>query len=66
MIFDDETEPRHKKAALRPLDKMSVSELQEYMQALDAEKERVGAEIARKQNHMQAMDALFGKKDGAT
>lgn len=66
MIFDDETEPRHKKTALRSLDKMSVSELQEYMQALDAEKERVAVEIARKQNHMQAMDALFGKKDGAT
>ncbi len=66
MLFDEDSEPKHKKAALRPLDKMSVSELEEYIRALDAEKERVGAEIARKKNHMQAMDALFGKKDGAT
>lgn len=65
MIFDDESEPRHKKATLRPLDKMSVSDLQEYLQALEAEKTRVADEIARKQKHMQAMDALFGKKDGA-
>lgn len=66
MIFDDESEPRHKKAALRPLDKMSVSELEEYMQSLEAEKERVSTEIARKKKHMQAMDSLFGKKDGTT
>lgn len=65
MIFDEESEPRHKKAALRPLDKMSVSELEEYLGELEAEKTRVAEEIARKQKHMQAMDALFGKKDGA-
>lgn len=66
MLFDEDSEPKHKKATLRPLDKMSVSELEEYIRALDAEKERVATEITRKKNHMQAMDALFGKKDGAT
>jgi uncharacterized small protein (DUF1192 family) len=61
MILDEDSEPKNKKPALRPLDKMSLAELAEYIDALDAEKARVSAEIARKKNHMQAVDALFGK-----
>lgn len=64
MIFDEDSDPRHKKTTLRPLDKMSVSELEEYLQALESETQRVAAEVKRKQSHMQAMDALFGKKEG--
>ncbi|HRI75930.1 MAG: DUF1192 domain-containing protein [Alphaproteobacteria bacterium] len=67
MIFDEDSEPKNKKPALRVLDKMSVAELQEYAAALDAEKLRVQTEIERKQKHLSAMDALFGgKTDGAT
>lgn len=64
MIFDEDLEPKNKKPALRPLDKMSVDELREYLQSLEVEKQRVSAEIERKQKHMQAMDALFGGKSG--
>jgi len=62
MIFDEDSEPKNKKPALRPLDKMSLDELREYMQALETEKQRVTTEIERKQKHLQAMDALFGGK----
>jgi uncharacterized small protein (DUF1192 family) len=62
MILDEDSEPKNKKPALRPLDKMSLAELAEYLEALDAEKSRVSAEMSRKKNHMQAVDALFGKR----
>lgn len=61
MIFDEDSEPKNKKPVLRPLDKMSLAELAEYLEALEAEKTRVSAEMTRKQKHMQAVDALFGK-----
>lgn len=64
MIFDEDSEPKNKKPALRVLDKMSVAELQEYAAALDVEKLRVQTEIERKQKHLSAMDALFGGKTG--
>ncbi|MDY0009039.1 MAG: DUF1192 domain-containing protein [Bdellovibrionales bacterium] len=62
MIFDEDSEPKNKKPVLRPLDKMSLAELDEYLAQLEAEKTRVSEEIARKKKHMQDMDALFGKK----
>ncbi|MFN7113742.1 MAG: DUF1192 family protein [Alphaproteobacteria bacterium] len=62
MILDDDSEPKNKKPALRPLDKMSLAELAEYLEELETEKLRVAAEINRKENHMQAVDALFGKR----
>lgn len=62
MIFDEDSEPKNKKPSLRPLDKMSLDELAEYLEALETEKARVAAEMSRKKNHMQAVDALFGAK----
>lgn len=62
MIFDEDSEPKNKKPVLRPLDKMSVAELGEYLDQLETEKTRVSEEIARKKKHMQDMDSLFGKK----
>lgn len=62
MILDEDSEPKNKKPALRLLDKMSLDELAEYLEALDAEKARVSAEMSRKKNHMQAVDSLFGKR----
>jgi uncharacterized small protein (DUF1192 family) len=61
MIFDEDSEPKNKKPALRALDKMSLPELAEYLGMLEAEQHRVAAEIVRKKNHLQAADALFGK-----
>ncbi|MDP2206854.1 MAG: DUF1192 family protein [Alphaproteobacteria bacterium] len=62
MILDEDSEPKNKKSALRPLDKMSLAELAAYLEELETEKMRVSAEISRKKNHMQAVDALFGKR----
>lgn len=61
MILDDDTEPKNKKQALRPLDKMSVTELHEYVGDLQAEIVRVEAEMIRKEKHLNAAAALFGK-----
>jgi uncharacterized small protein (DUF1192 family) len=63
MIFDDDTEPKTKKRTLRPLDKLSLDELREYQEELQAEILRVEAEATRKKAHMQSMDALFKKAD---
>ena len=61
MLQDDDLDPKTKKASLRPLDKMSVDELRDYAAGLETEKQRVEAEINRKQSHLAAVDALFGK-----
>jgi len=63
MIFDQDSEPKNKKPTLRPLDKMSLAELAEYLAELESEKARVTEEMTRKQKHMQAVDALFGKSE---
>jgi uncharacterized small protein (DUF1192 family) len=64
MLRDDDLDPLTKKAKPRALDKMSVDDLREYMADLDDEKRRVTAEIAKKEKHLQAADALFRKRDG--
>ena len=62
MLHDDDLDPRTKKPVLRALDKMSVDELRDYAVALDVEKARVEAEIAKKQSHLAAADAVFGPR----
>lgn len=62
MIFDDESDPKTKKPRPRALDKMSVPELKEYVQALQGEIARVEADIAKKEKSRSAADALFGRK----
>jgi uncharacterized small protein (DUF1192 family) len=59
-VFDD-LEPQKQTKKPKPLDDMSVDELEDYVAALQAEIVRVEAAIKAKQAHMAAMDALFKK-----
>lgn len=61
MLNDDDTNPKTKKPVLKSLDALSVAELRDYLHFLAAEGQRVEAEIARKEKHLQAADALFKK-----
>lgn len=61
MIFDNENDPKTKRAKPRALDKMSVPELREYVAQLKEEIARVEADIAKKDTHRSAADALFKK-----
>ena len=63
MSFDEDIDPKTKRAKLRPLDIMSVSDLKNYIQHMREEITRVEAEITRKEKHMGAADAVFKKKD---
>ncbi len=59
MIFDDETDPKTKRAKARVLDKLSVDELAAYIADMKAEIERVEAEIVKREKHKAAMAGLF-------
>ncbi len=60
MAFDfDELEPRHKKVALRDLSRLSISDLADYITALEAEIIRTREEIARKEAQTKAAAAFF-------
>lgn len=61
MIFDDDTEPKTKRKTLKPLDGYSIDELAAYVADLQAEIVRAETEMAKKKNHMSAVDALFKK-----
>lgn len=63
MIFDEDTEPKSRKKTVKPLDNFSVGELAEYIADLKEEIVRAEAEMAKKKNHMAAVDALFKKQD---
>lgn len=58
MDFED-LEPRKQTKKPKPLDDMSVSDLKEYVAAMQAEIVRVEAAIKAKQAHMEAMNSLF-------
>ena len=58
-MFEDEPEPEKKV----DLERLSVEELQERIEALKAEIVACEAELDRKQSHKSAADALFGGKD---
>lgn len=60
-VSDEDLEPRKKPATLRPLDKMSVDELRDYIASMKVEIARVEAEIARKEAHRAAADTFFRK-----
>ena len=55
----EDLEPRQRKAPPKPLDGMSVAELEEYIVGLEAEITRARGVIAGKQSHRSAADALF-------
>lgn len=59
MLFDDETDPKTKRPKPRPLDKMSVPELKDYIQHLHEEIARVEADLKKKESSKAAADALF-------
>jgi len=60
MIEEDEA-PKPPLSRFQPLrlEPMGVAELAAYREELRAEIARVEAEMARKQNHLSAADALF-------
>lgn len=58
-MFDDDLDPLTKKRKLRPLDKMSVAELEQYIADLKEEIIRVEADIAKKKAHKDAVSSLF-------
>lgn len=64
MFSDDDFDPKTKKMKQRPLDRLSVPELREYIADMKAEIARVEADIAKKEKSKSAADALFGKSGG--
>ena len=58
-MFEDEPEAEKKV----DLERLSVEELQERIEALKAEITACEAELDRKQSHKSAADALFGGSD---
>jgi len=62
MMFDDETpQPRPARLERLVLDRLSVSELQDYIAELRAEIARVEQDIDRKGRHRDAAEAFFRK-----
>ncbi|MGK9169363.1 DUF1192 domain-containing protein [Inquilinus limosus] len=55
----EDLEPRQRKVQPKPLDSLSVAELEEYIAELEAEIARARGVIAGKQSHKSAADALF-------
>jgi uncharacterized small protein (DUF1192 family) len=58
-MFDDELEPRKKRAALKNLEPMSVDELSAYVDELKGEISRAENEIARKKAYATAASSFF-------
>lgn len=63
MAFDEDIDPKTKRLKPRLLDALSVPDLKDYIGQLQAEILRVETEIAKKEKHLSAADALFRKKD---
>lgn len=67
-MHEEEESPRIKAATDRlgrPLDGISVAELQGYIRALEREIARVSDEIAKRGDHRAAAEALFKRPPGA-
>jgi len=58
---EEDLEPLRATPKPRDLDPMSIEQLNDYIAEMEAEIERVRAEIARKQAHLGAAEALFRK-----
>lgn len=58
-MFDDDLDPKKKKPQIKPLDGMSVPELNAYLSQLKEEQTRVEAEIAKKENYKSRADSFF-------
>jgi uncharacterized small protein (DUF1192 family) len=55
----DDLDPRARPSGPKPLDRMSVGDLEEYVAALEAEIERAKKAIAARKGHRSAADAVF-------
>jgi len=58
-LMDDEPVAKPEKLGSKPLDDLSVDELEEYIVALSAEIERTKAVMDRKRDHKAAVSGLF-------
>ena len=58
-MFDDDNLPRNAPKKPKPLDNMSVEELEEYIRDMKDEILRVEKEIAKKKAHKDAVSGLF-------
>ena len=58
-MFGDDLEPRNKKPTLKNLEPLSITELEEYTEALKDEIERVKREIDKKKAHKDAASSIF-------
>ena len=63
-MFLDDSEPTKKKPAPKNLDPLSVDDLREYIAELEAEIERVRAQIAKKDAQRLAASAFFKTPGG--
>lgn len=59
MFNDDDIDPLTKRRKPRPLDKMSIAELEEYIGDLKTEITRVEDDIRKKKAHKDAISSLF-------
>ena len=55
----DDLEPRKQKPKPKDLDTLGVDELEEYLENLQAEAERVKAKIQAKKSYLSGADSLF-------
>jgi uncharacterized small protein (DUF1192 family) len=62
MINPDELEPPKTSQTRRDLQPMSVTELKDYIAALESEIVRAEAAIQKKEAHKSGVEALFGGK----
>lgn len=58
-MFDDDNLPRNAPKKKKPLDNMSIEELENYIAEMKEEIVRVEQEIKKKKAHKEAMSALF-------
>lgn len=60
-MMEDDDRPQNVPKQLRNLDPMSIEELNEYIDEMKEEIERVRREIAKKEAHRAGVDSLFRK-----
>ena len=60
-MFDDDNTPKNMPKKPKPLDKLSIEELEQYITDMKNEILRVEREIVKKKDHKEAMSSLFKK-----
>lgn len=58
-MFDDDLEPRTGKPQVKNLEPLSIEELEQYIKDMEAEIERVKADIVSKKAHRDAAASVF-------